>query len=72
MSSHITCDECQGAFITLDDLICRSCFDAIQEQKGGLDLKVEELESDIVGLNEKIQELEEQVEGLEFTADHPK
>lgn len=69
MSLDLSCDECRGAFCTGDDQICRSCFDKIAEEKGGLSLRVEELESEISDLDEKVKELEEQIVGLGFSPD---
>ena len=55
MSLDLSCDECRGAFCTGDEQICRNCFDKIVEEKGGLDLKVEELESEISILMKKLK-----------------
>jgi len=69
MSLDLSCDECRGAFCTGDEQICRNCFDRIVEEKGGLDLRVEDLELQIVDLDEKVKELEEQIAGLGFSPD---
>lgn len=69
MSLYLSCDECQGAFCIGDEQVCKKCFDKIVEEKGGLDLRVEELESEIVDFDEKVKELEEQIVGLGFSPD---